>query len=414
VILSEESSVEQVALPKRKTKMEVYLDHNATTPLDPEVLDAMMPYLTSLYGNASSLYLLGRKSRAAVNQARQKVAELIGAGEDEVFFTSGGTESCNQAIKGIAYRKETGHIITSQIEHHAVMHACQRLEREGFRVTYLSVDQRGRVNPDDVRAAITDSTILIAIMHGNNEIGTLQPIAEIGRLAKEHDIPFFSDTVQSVGKVEVNVHKMNLDMLSISAHKIHGPKGVGALYIRKGLEIAPLLDGGSQERKMRPGTENVAGIVGLGKAAEIARMNLQANYDHMLKLRQKLLGLMERLPAIRLNGHPTETLPGTLNFCVRFVDGLTLVMNLSMKGISISTGSACSSGSLTPSFVLKACGLSDEAAHSSVRLSLGRENTEEQMDYVLSEMVDAIEKLRLITAPEDIGACGENCPCFFE
>ncbi|MCC6443491.1 MAG: IscS subfamily cysteine desulfurase [Armatimonadetes bacterium] len=394
--------------------MEVYLDHNATTPLDPEVLEEMMPYLTSMYGNASSLYLLGRKSRAAITKAREQVAALIGAGEDEVFFTSGGTESCNQAIKGIAYLKETGHIVTSQIEHHAVMHTCQRLEREGFRVTYLPVDRQGRVNPEDVRAAIADSTILIAVMHGNNEIGTLQPVAEIGLIAKERNIPFFSDTVQSVGKVEVNVHKLNVDMLSLSAHKLHGPKGIGALYIRKGLEIRPLLEGGSQERKMRPGTENVASIVGLGKAADLARTHFDENREHMLRLRSRLMPMTETIPAFRLNGHLTETLPGTLNFCARFVDGLTLVMNLSMKGISISTGSACSSGSLSPSFVLKACGLGDEAAHSSVRLSLGRENTEEQMDYVMEEMVDAIEKLRLITAPEDIGACGENCPCFFE
>jgi cysteine desulfurase len=380
---------------------QVYLDHNATTPVDPQVLEAMLPYYRQKYGNASTLYALGREARIAVDEAREQIAELIHAQPTEIYFTSGGTESDNTALKGVAFanRQRGNHIITSQIEHSAVLDTCRYLEKQGFEVTYLPVDRFGKVHPEQVLKALTNRTILISIMHANNEIGTIQPIEEIGTIARERRIYFHTDTVQTFGKLPIDVKQMKIDLLSISAHKIYGPKGIGALYIRKGVNIDPLLHGGEQERKRRAGTENVPAIVGFGKAVELAKKQMQEEAQYLTKLRNQLFeGLQSRVEGITLNGHPVDRLPNTLNISVKYVKGEALLLQLDKQGIYISTGSACASGSIEPSHVLLALGMSEQEARNSIRFSLGRENTEEDIAYVLNVFPEVVRKLRGISA----------------
>jgi len=378
----------------------IYLDHSATTRVDDDIAQAMLTYMTDHYGNPSSVHSYGREAKKALEAAREKVAQAIGAQPGEIIFTSGGTEADNMAIRGVAVagKKRGNHIITSQIEHHAVMDTCKALEREGFSVTYLPVDEHGLINPEDVRQAITDQTILITIMHANNEVGTIQPVREIGAIAREKGIIFHSDTVQSIGKIPVNVDDLNLDMLSISAHKFYGPKGVGALYMRRGTKHMPMSFGGAQERKRRPGTENMPGIVGFGLAIErvVADVDKQAAYQ--TRLRDKLIkGIMDRIGHVKLNGHPTMRLPNNVNFSFRFIEGESLLLSLDMKGIAASSGSACTSGSLDPSHVLLAMGLTHEIAHGSLRLTLGKDNTEEEIDYVIDTIPEIVERLRAMS-----------------
>ncbi|MBF4475344.1 cysteine desulfurase NifS [Methanobacterium formicicum] len=374
-----------------------YMDHSATSPVNPEVLKEMLPYFTESFGNASTLYALGREARTAMEKAREQVASLIGAQPEEVYFTSGGTESDNIAIKGTAskLKNKGNHIITSDIEHPAVEETCKYLEKNGYQVTYLPVGEEGIVKVSDVEAAITPETILITVMHANNEIGTIQPIKEIGALAREKGIYFHTDAVQSVGKIPVNVGDMNVDMLSISAHKLYGPKGIGALYIRKGVRIDPLLHGGGHERGMRPGTENIPGIVGLGKACQIAEDNLEKNMEYVSSLRDRLIkGVLGKIEQSYLNGHPTKRLPNNANFRFSSIEGESLVLQLDAKGINASTGSACSSKKLEPSHVLMAIGLKEVDAHGSLRISLGTENTPQDIDYTIDAINEVVERLR--------------------
>ncbi|MFZ5641933.1 MAG: cysteine desulfurase NifS [Bacillota bacterium] len=378
----------------------IYLDHSATTRVDDDIAQAMLTYMTDHYGNPSSVHSFGREAKKALEAAREKVAQAIGAQPGEIIFTSGGTEADNMAIRGaaIAGKKRGNHIITSQIEHHAVIDTCKALEREGFAVTYLPVDEYGMVNPEDVRQAVTDQTILITIMHANNEVGTIQPVKEIGAIAREKGIPFHSDTVQSIGKIPVNVDDLNLDMLSISAHKFYGPKGVGALYMRRGTKNMPIAFGGAQERKRRPGTENMPGIVGFGMAIEKAVTDLEKQAEYQTGLRDKLIeGIMSRVDHIKLNGHPTLRLPNNVNFSFRFIEGESLLLSLDMKGVAASSGSACTSGSLDPSHVLLAMGLTHEIAHGSLRMTLGKDNTEEEIDYILETLPEIVERLRAMS-----------------
>ncbi len=374
------------------------MDHSATTPVDPEVTDAMLPYFIEKYGNPSSLYTIGRQARKAVEDSRQKVADMIGAKKEEVIFTGGGTESDNLAIKGTVYknRKKGDHIITSSIEHHAVLHTCKYLETQGFTVTYLPVSREGLVNPSDVERAITPKTILITIMHANNEIGTIQPIEEIGKIAREKSVPFHTDAVQTAGKLPINVDALNVDMLSMSAHKLYGPKGIGVLYIRKGTFVEPLLHGGGHERNIRSGTENVPGIVGFGKASELARERLPEEAK-LAQLRDRLIKGILEIKESYLNGHPTKRLPNNANLRFSYIEGESMILNLDMKGVAASTGSACSSTSLEPSHVLLAVGLKPEEAHGSLRLTLGRGNTQEDVDYVVSVLPEIVNKLRMIS-----------------
>jgi cysteine desulfurase len=377
----------------------IYMDHAGTTPMRKEVLEAMLPYLTDRFGNASSIYSYGREAKTALEDSREKVAGLIGADARELFFTAGGSESDNWALRGIAAANgdKGNHIITSSIEHHAVLHTCQDLEKQGYKVTYLPVDKFGLVDPEHVNNAITDETILVSIMHANNEIGTIEPIAEISKVIKQKrkNIYFHTDAVQTVGKIPVNVNDLGVDLLSISSHKIYGPKGVGALYIRKGTKIKPFITGGAQESQRRAGTENVPGIVGFGKAAELIGKELEKEHERLSKLRDKLIhGIMEKIPHVRLNGHPTRRLPHNVNLCFEFIEGESLLLNLDMKGICASSGSACTSGSLEPSHVLLAIGLPHEIAHGSLRLTLGRDNTEEDVNYILEILPDIVSKLR--------------------
>jgi cysteine desulfurase len=374
------------------------MDHSATTPVDPAITEAMLPFFSEKFGNPSSLYSKGREARRAIEEARQKVAELIGAKKEEIIFTGSGTESDNLAIKGAAFknRKKGNHIITSSIEHHAVLHACKYLETQGFRVTYLPVSKEGLVNPADVERAITPETILITIMHANNEIGTIQPIEEIGKIAREKSIPFHTDAVQTAGKLPISVDTLGVNLLSMSAHKIYGPKGVGALYIRKGTFIEPQLHGGGHERNLRSSTENVPGIVGFGKACELAKQRLPEEAK-LADLRNRLIkGILETKDSY-LNGHPAKRLPNNANFRFSYIEGESMVLNLDMKGISASTGSACSSTSLEPSHVLLAIGLKPEEAHGSLRLTLGLGNTQEDVDYVVSVLPEIVNKLRMIS-----------------
>ncbi len=376
----------------------IYMDHSATTPVDPAVTETMFPYFSEKFGNPSSLYQIGREARRAVEEARQKVADLIGAKKEEIIFTGSGTESDNLAIKGCAYknRKKGNHIITSSIEHHAVLHTCKYLETQGFKVTYLPVSEEGLVDPADVEKAATQGTTLITVMHANNEIGSIQPIEEIGKIAKEKNITFHTDAVQTAGKIPVNVDSLDVNMLSISAHKLYGPKGAGALYIRKGTLLEPLLHGGGHERNIRSSTENVPGIVGFGKAAELAKERLP-EAGKTSRLRDSLIkGLLE-IKDSYLNGHPTKRLPDNVNVRFSYIEGESMILNLDMKGVAASTGSACSSTSLEPSHVLLAIGLKHEEAHGSLRLTLGRGNTQEDVDQVVSVLPDIVNKLRMIS-----------------
>lgn len=375
----------------------IYFDHAATTSTRKEVVDIMLPYFTESFGNPSSVYEIARKNKQAVDEARQKTADLLGADFNEIYFTSGGTESDNWAIKGVAesYKSKGNHIITSAIEHHAVLHTCQYLESKGYEVTYLPVDEYGQVNPEDVRKAIKDTTILISIMYANNEIGTIQPIEEIGRIAKERGVLFHTDAVQAMGHIPIDVKKANVDLLSFSGHKFHGPKGIGALYIRKGVRIKPLLHGGAQERNRRAGTENVPGIVGLAAALELAIRDMEENNKKMLELRDYIIrGITERIEHVKLNGHPTKRLPNNINFTFDFIEGESLLLLLDSKGIYCSSGSACTSGSLDPSHVLLAIGLPHERAHGSLRITLGDENTKEEADYLLEVLPSVVQRLR--------------------
>lgn len=378
-------------------KRRIYLDHAATTYVKPEVLNEMIPFFSDYFGNPSSIHQFGREVRKSTDHAREQVAKAIGALPEEIYFTGGGSEADNWAIKGVAYAKcNTGnHIITTQIEHHAVLHACEYLEKEGFQVTYLPVDAYGRVNVEDVRNAITDKTILITIMYANNEIGTIQPIEEIGRLAKEKGVYFHTDAVQAVGSAKINVKEQNIDMLSLSGHKFYGPKGVGVLYIRKGVRLLNLLHGGGQERGRRAGTENTAGIIGLGKAIELADQNLE-NYTARVKgLRDLLIkGILEKIPYTRLTGHPEQRLVNSASFCFEYIEGESLLLNLDLKGIAASSGSACTSGSLDPSHVLLAIGLPHEIAHGSLRMTLGEVNTESDIHYILEILPEIVDRLR--------------------
>jgi len=378
----------------------VYLDHAATTPTHPEVVKAMLPYFTDAFGNPSSIFSYGQEARGAIEEARTKVAELIGARSEEIIFTGGGTEADNFALKGIAYANEHkgNHIITTPIEHHAVMEACKFLEGRGFRITYLPVDEYGLIDPQDVKKAITDKTILISVMHASNEVGTIEPVGEIGKIAKEAGIYFHTDAVQTVGHTPVNVDELRVDSLSISAHKLYGPKGVGALYVRKGIKLVSLLHGGEQEKRRRAGTENVPAIVGLGKAIELAGQTMNKEAERLSYLRDKLIeGLVERIDQIRLNGHPRKRLPNNVNVSVDFVEGESMLLNLDLEGICASTGSACSSSSLEPSHVLLALGLSPEQAHGSLRFTFGRENTEEDIERVLEVLPRIVAKLRAMS-----------------
>ncbi len=377
--------------------MKVYMDNAATTKLSPDVLNAMMPYLTDIYGNASSVHAFGREAREGVEHARNQVAAAINASPDEIFFTAGGTESDNMAIKGVAhkYAKKGKHIITTAIEHHAVLHTCEALEKEGYEVTYLPVDEDGLISVEQVKAAMRDDTLLVTVMFANNEVGTIEPIAEIGALCRERNVLFHTDAVQAVCHIPIDVRAMNIDLMSISAHKFHGPKGIGALYCRKGIVLEPVIVGGAQERKRRAGTENVAGIVGLGAAIERAHKNMSADMAHVSALRDKLIsGILKNIPHVKLNGHPTQRLPQNVNFSIRYIEGESILLMLDINGIAASSGSACTSGSLDPSHVLLAMGIPHEIAHGSLRLTLSDMTTDEEVDYVLETLTKTVKRLR--------------------
>jgi len=376
------------------------MDHGATTSVDPLVVDAMLPYFTEMFGNASSLHSFGQEAASALEQARQQVANSIGAKPEEIIFTSGGTESDNLAIKGIAYRnsKKGKHIITSTIEHPAILNACAYLEKEGFEVTYVAVDSDGIINMDELKKAIRDDTILISVMHANNEIGTIQPISDISEIAKEKSICLHTDAVQSLGKIPVNVDELGVDLLSMSSHKIHGPKGVGALYVRKGTPLQALAHGGSHERHMRAGTENISGIVGFAKAVSLSDERFVDDAKHMTILRDSLIEkVMDSIEDVALSGHPTKRLPNNINLRFSFIEGESMLLFLNMKGIAISTGSACSSKSLEPSHVLTALGLRPEDSHGSLRITLGKDNTQEEVDYVVDALVEVVGRLRAMS-----------------
>lgn len=383
----------------------IYLDHAATAPVDQEVLKAMMPYFTEYFGNASSLHSFGREAYNAMESARENVADVINAKKEEIIFTAGGTESDNISLKGIALKHreyitdfEGAHIITSKIEHPAVLETCGYLEQLGFKVKYLGVDKDGLINLKELENSISKGTFLITIMHANNEIGTIEPIAEIGKIARDRKIIFHTDAVQSFGKVKIDVTKTNVDLLSLSAHKIYGPKGVGALYIRKGTQLEPFTHGGGHEKGLRSSTENISGIVGLGKATELANQRMDSDMKYMTRLRDKLIKVvLDSIKDSYLNGHPLQRLPNNAHFRFTGIEGESLVLGLDEKGVAASTGSACSSKKLEPSHVLTAIGLNEVEAHGSLRLTLGRENTEEEIDYVLEVLPEVVERLRKIS-----------------
>lgn len=377
----------------------VYLDHAATTFTDPEVLETMLPYFTENFGNPSSPYNIAHISREALEKARLQVADAINANTDEIYFTGGGTESDNWAIKGVAFAngKKGNHIITSAIEHHAVLHTCQWLEKQGFEITYLPVDKYGQVRTEDLRKTIRDDTILISVMLANNEIGTIQPIPEIGRIARQKGIYFHTDAVQGIGQIPVDVEALNVDLLSLSSHKFYGPKGVGALYIKKGTRIDNHSHGGAQEKKKRAGTENVPGIVGMGAAIELATSQLEEHAAHMENLRARLLEGLLQIPATHLAGHPKNRLPNNANVIYEYIEGESILLMLNSFSIAASTGSACTSASLEPSHVLIACGFPHEIAHGSLRFTLGKENTEEDVDYLLQTLEPIIRRLRAMS-----------------
>lgn len=382
----------------------VYMDHGATTPLREEALEAMLPFLKEHYGNPSSIHAQGRKVRQAVEEAREKTARVLGAEPEEIFFTSGATESNNIALRGAAKKRAaTGHIITSSIEHHAVLDVCRDLEKEGYRVTYLPVDRYGLVDPSAVENAIAPDTFMISIMAANNEIGTLQPIREIGTIAANKGILFHTDAVQVVGQMPLDLKFLNVDLLSLSAHKFNGPKGVGALYKRKKVKISPLYHGGGQERKLRPGTENVPGIVGLGCALELAATEIPYKMKHLTLLRDRLIEGLLKIEDVFLNGHPELRLPGNVNVSFKYIEGESILLSLDLQGAAASSGSACSSGSLEPSHVLSAIGLDHHNAHGSIRFSLGRGNSEEDVQYVLEILPPIVNKLRQISPMHNTG-----------
>ncbi len=375
----------------------VYLDNSATTKTDEKVVKEMLPYLSENYGNPSSIYKIGRENRKAIEEARQKVANALNCEENEIYFTAGGSESNNTVIRGIAYAyKEKGnHIITSKIEHPAVLETCKQLEKEGFDVTYLGVDENGFIRLEELEKAIKETTILISIMFANNEIGTIEPIKEIGEIAKKHKVFFHTDAVQAVGSLRIDVKDLGIDSLSLSAHKFYGPKGVGAFYIRKGVKFDKFIQGGHQEKNKRAGTENVAGIVGLGKAIELAYEDFDKKTEKIKQLRDYYVEQVEkRIPYIKINGDKQKRLPGNSNISFRFIEGESLLLNLDLKGICASSGSACTSGSLDPSHVLLAIGLPHEIAHGSLRISIGKRNTKEEIDYVIENLVEIVERLR--------------------
>ncbi len=378
-------------------KKMIYLDNAATTRTAPEVVEAMLPYFSELYGNASTVYEFGAKSKEAVTKARETIANAIGAKDNEIYFTAGGSESDNWALKATAeaYKDKGKHIITSKIEHHAILHTCEWLEKNGFEVTYLDVDEFGVVKLDELKKAIRPDTILISIMFANNEIGTIEPVAEIGKIAREHGILFHTDAVQAFGQLPINVDELNIDMLSSSGHKLNGPKGIGFLYIRKGVKIRSFLHGGAQERKRRAGTENVPGIVGFGKAVELALATMEDRTAKERELRDHLMErVLKEIPFTRVNGDRKNRLPNNVNLCFQFVEGESLLIMLDMKGICGSSGSACTSGSLDPSHVLLAIGLPHEIAHGSLRLTLGAETTLEDIDYTVDAIKEIVTQLR--------------------
>ncbi len=378
----------------------IYLDYAGTTPCDPEVIKAMEPYFFDKFGNASSIHSYGQEAKKGIEESRQIVASFLGAKPEEIVFTSGGTESNNLAIKGIAgaYEKKGNHIITSAIEHHAVSEPCKFLEKKGFKVTYAGVDKYGQVCPQDIKKAITDKTILISVMHANNEIGTIQPIDEIGKIAREKGIYFHTDAVQTVGHIPVDVNELSVDLLSLSAHKFYGPKGVGALYIRKGTRIESFLHGGDQERGRRASTYNTPGVAGLGRALELCEDKMGEEAKYQIALRDKLInGITQGISETYLNGHPSKRLPNNVNCSIQYIEGESIILNLDMLGIACSTGSACTSTSLEPSHVLLAIGLSHEIAHGSLRFTLGRWTKEEDIDYLLERLPKIVEKLRAMS-----------------
>jgi cysteine desulfurase len=384
----------------------IYLDHAATTPTDPRVVTAMLPYFSEKYGNPSSIHSFGQETRAAVEKGREQVAGLIGAKPDEIVFTSGGTEADNQALEGIAYsnEKQGNHIITSAIEHHAVLHCCEFLKKRGFEITYLPVDKFGLVSPESAAQAITPKTILVSIMHANNEMGTIEPIAAIAKAVKMRNAElgirscFHTDAVQTAGHIPINVDELGVDLLAMSAHKLYGPKGVGALYVRKGIRLTPLLHGGGQERNRRASTENVSGIVGFGAAAELAKAEMAAEAKRVTVIRDKMIkAILANIPDTQLNGHPTERLPNNVNISVRFIEGESMLLSLDMEGIAASSGSACTSGSLEPSHVMLAIGLTHEVSHGSLRFSLGKQTTEAEIDRTVTELTAIVERLRAMS-----------------
>ncbi len=378
----------------------VYVDHAATTYVKPEVFDEMRPYFTEFFGNPSSIYTLGRESKKAIEKARAQIALSLGAYSTEVYFTGSGTEADNWAIKGAAYanKKKGKHLITSAIEHHAVFEPFEFLKKDGFEVTYLPVDENGIIDPNELTKAIRPDTTLVSIMYANNEIGTVQPIKELAAIAKQKGILFHTDAVQAMGNIDVNVKDLDVDLLSMSAHKFYGPKGVGALYIRKGVRIDSILHGGAQEKNKRPGTENVPGVIGMAAALKLAYDNIEQNNKHLHNLSDKLIDkVIEQIPYVRLNGDRERRLPGNVNFSFNFIEGESLLLMLDMKGVQASSGSACTSGSLDPSHVLLAIGLSHEIAHGSLRISFGTENTEEDVDYIVENLVEIVSKLRAMS-----------------
>jgi len=381
-------------------KKRIYLDYSATTPCDSVVVKAMLPYFSDKFGNASTLYSFGKEARAAIEQSREKVANAIGANTEEIVFTSSGTESNNTVLKGIAYMNEDkgDHIITTSIEHHSVVEPCKFLEKQGFKLTYLPVDKYGLVDPEDIKKAITPKTLLVSIIYGNNEIGTIQPIKEIGKIVKESGIYFHTDAVQALGHIPVNVNISGIDFLSASAHKFYGPKGIGILYIRRGSKITPLMHGGDQEKKKRASTENVPAIVGLGIAVEIAIKSMDDEMNRIKVLRDKFVsGVLNNIENVKLNGHPTDRLPNNVNFSIKGIEGEAIILRLDMEGISASTGSACSSYRLEPSHVLLAIGVQRDLAQGSIRFSLGKYTKDEDIDYVLKVLPDVVAKLRSIS-----------------
>jgi cysteine desulfurase len=378
----------------------IYLDYAATTPTHPEVLAAMQPYFTDAFGNPSSIYSYGQEAKNAIEEARTAVASLLGARDEEIIFTSGGTESDNHALKGIAFANESkgNHIITSAIEHHAVLETCKFLEKHGFSISYVPVDNYGLIDPEDIRKAITEKTILISVMLANNEVGTIEPIAEIGKIARASGVSFHTDAVQAVGHIPIDVNALGVDLLSMSAHKLYGPKGVGALYIKKGTKIVPFMHGGEQENGRRAGTHNVPGIVGLGKAVALAQTEIVKEADRMTHLRNQFIkDLLGRLDHVQLNGHPSTRLPNNINLSIDFVEGESMCLNLDLEGICTSTGSACSSASLEASHVLLALGIPPEKAHSSLRFTLGKWTTQQELDRVQESLVKIVNKLRAMS-----------------